>query len=154
MSAGKAKHRKSNAEVNLGFQIAPMIDVIFVILLYFMVMAGQVQKENAHNTKLPGTEASTTEPVVTPDEVSVLIEEDGQVYMNDEPMDTPDSKELPQLASSLSQLEQSSRQMDSKLLVTIYANEVSKYQRVVDVFDALSRAQVSNVTFQASMPDY
>ena len=47
--------RKPSSEVNLGFQIAPMIDVVFVIMLYFMVMAGAVQVENAHNTKLPGT---------------------------------------------------------------------------------------------------
>lgn len=153
MSAGHGKHRKSNAEVNLGFQIAPMIDVIFVILLYFMVMAGQVQKENAHNTKLPGT-VPTEDSIETPDEVSVVIEEDGQVYLNDEPMDSANSRDLPQLAGNLNQLREASDATKSKLLVTIYANEVSQYQRVVDVFDALSRARVDNVTFQASMPDY
>ena len=51
----KRHRRKANAEVNLGFQIAPMIDVVFVIMLFFMVMASDVQVENAHNTKLPGT---------------------------------------------------------------------------------------------------
>ena len=41
-------------EVNLGFQIAPMIDVVFVILLFFIVQASDIQVENAHVTKLPG----------------------------------------------------------------------------------------------------
>ena len=31
----------------LGFQIAPMIDVVFVIMLFFMVMAGAVKVEAA-----------------------------------------------------------------------------------------------------------
>ena len=33
----KRHRRKQSAEVNLGFQIAPMIDVVFVILLFFIV---------------------------------------------------------------------------------------------------------------------
>ena len=38
-------------EGNLGFQIAPMIDVVFVIMLFFMVMAGAVKVENELNTQ-------------------------------------------------------------------------------------------------------
>ena len=60
----------------MGFQIAPMIDVVFVILLFFMVKAGDIQVENAHITKLPGTEA-TDQAVSMPDEISVMIEDDG-----------------------------------------------------------------------------
>ena len=37
-------------EGNFGFQIAPMIDVVFVIMLFFMVMAGAVKVENELNT--------------------------------------------------------------------------------------------------------
>ena len=68
----KRKH-KGSGETNLGFQIAPMIDVVFVIMLYFMVMAGAVQKENSHNTKLPGTETLSTGEEETPDEIAVKI---------------------------------------------------------------------------------
>ena len=99
--------RKPSSEVNLGFQIAPMIDVVFVIMLYFMVMAGAVQVENAHNTKLPGTTPTETETVM-PDEISVRIDDDGQVYLNDDPLDTPEAKLLPELANSLKQLQESS----------------------------------------------
>ncbi len=51
----KTQETKQSSEVHLGFQIAPMVDVVFVIMLFFMVLAGSVQVENAHNTKLPGT---------------------------------------------------------------------------------------------------
>jgi biopolymer transport protein ExbD len=39
---------------NLGFQIAPMIDVVFVVMLFFMVMAGAIKIENHLVTNLPG----------------------------------------------------------------------------------------------------
>jgi biopolymer transport protein ExbD len=146
------RHRRGGSEVNLGFQIAPMIDVVFVILLYFMVMAGAVQVENAHNTKLPGT-VPTNEAIETPDEIAIRIEDDGQVYLNDDPLDSPETTDLRELAGNLMQLKQSSDASGAKVLVTIYAAEGSKYQRTIDVLDALGRAQLSDVTFQAGSPE-
>ncbi len=149
----KHHRKKQSAEVNLGFQIAPMIDVVFVIMLYFMVMAGAVQVENAHNTKLPGTVQVENSDTPMPDEIAIRIEDDGQVSLNEDALDGPETKLLPELANNLNQLRISSEASRSEVLVTIYANEQAKYERVVDVLDALSRAQISNVTFQASSPD-
>ena len=148
----KRHRRKANAEVNLGFQIAPMIDVVFVILLFFIVQASDIQVENAHVTKLPGTVESSTETVL-PDEIAVRVEDDGQVYLNDDPLDAPDTKNLPEFAGSLNSLREASDASKSKVLVTIYANELARYERVIDVLDALSRAKISDVTFQAGSPD-
>jgi len=148
----KRHKKKESSEVNLGFQIAPMVDVVFVIMLFFMVMAGAVQVENTHNTKLPGTVASPTE-VVMPDEIAIRIEDDGQVFLNDEPLDTPASKNLPELARNLSDLQKVSMAGQNEVMVTIYANELARYERVVDVLDALTRAQIKNVTFQAVAPE-
>ena len=149
----KGRRKKTSAEVNLGFQIAPMIDVVFVIMLYFMVMAGAVQVENAHNTKLPGTVQVENSDTPMPDEIAIRIEDDGQVYLNEDPLDGPEVKLLPELASNLNQLRESSDASRSEVLVTIYANDQAKYERVVDVLDALSRARISNVTFQAGSPE-
>jgi biopolymer transport protein ExbD len=138
--------------VNLGFQIAPMIDVVFVIMLFFMVMAGAVQIENAHNTKLPGTIESPTATNM-PDEIAIRIDDEGQVYLNDEPEDTATDRHLPELAKNLNDLKNSSKASQSEVLVTIYASEGAKYERVIDVLDALARAKITNVTFQATSPD-
>lgn len=145
--------RKQSPEVHLGFQIAPMVDVVFVIMLFFMVLAGQVQVENAHNTKLPGTVQVENSDTPMPDEIAIRIEEDGQVNLNDEPNDTPQSKELPELTNTLKQLKASSVASRSEVLITIYANEQAKYERVIDVLDALTQAKIANVTFQAGAPE-
>ena len=152
MKRKRSHRRKPSAEVNLGFQIAPMIDVVFVILLFFIVQASDIQVENAHVTKLPGT-VETKGDTPLPDEIAVRIEDDGQVYLNDDPLDSPTAKELPEFASNMNQLRENSDAAKSEVLVTIYANELARYERVVDVLDALSRAKVSNVTFQAGSPD-
>ena len=149
----KRRERKRPGETHLGFQIAPMIDVVFVIMLFFMVMAGAVQVENLHNTKLPGEEVKTTTVTDMPDAISIKVEDDGQVFLNDDPLDTPEAKLLPELASNLTLLKKSSDNAKGQVLVTIYASEDAKYERVVDVLDALTRAKISNVTFQAGAPE-
>lgn len=130
-----------------------MIDVVFVIMLYFMVMAGAVQVENAHNTKLPGKVEADPNAAVPPDEIAIRIEDDGQVYLNEDPLDTPEAKNLPELAINLNQLREASDSSKTPVLVTIYASEQAKYERIVDTLDALSRAAISNVSFQAGSPD-
>ncbi len=135
-----------SSEVNLGFQIAPMIDVVFVILLYFMVMAGDVQVEKFNYAKLPGTAPDFKTSPECPDEVVIRIEDDGQIFLNDDPLDTPESRNLPELAGNLGQLKQS----NTPLSVSIHASELGKYQRVMDVLDTLSLANITNITFQAN----
>ena len=133
-------------EGQFGFQIAPMIDVVFVIMLFFMVMAGAVKVERELNSKLPGT-AETSGPTDFVDEIVINIAENGEVTLNDEPMDTASSKEMPTLRSTLMRLKQASDAAKSPTMVTVLSEAEAKYSRTVDVLDALSVAQIENVTF-------
>jgi biopolymer transport protein ExbD len=133
-------------EGNLGFQIAPMIDVVFVIMLFFMVMAGAVKVENELNTQLPGT-AETAESTDFVDEQIITISETGEVSLNDEPFDSPDSRELRDLRGTLMRLKQNADAAKTPAVVTVISDEQAKYSRTVDVLDALAVARIDNVTF-------
>ena len=133
-------------EGTVGFQIAPMIDVVFVIMLFFMVMAGAVKVENELNTQLPGT-AETSASTDFVDEQIIAISDAGEVSLNDEPFDSPVSKELPQLRATLMRLKQNADAAKTPAVVTIVSDEQAKYSRTVDVLDALAVAKIDNVTF-------
>ena len=133
-------------EGNFGFQIAPMIDVVFVIMLFFMVMAGAVRIENELNTQLPGT-AQTSNSTDFVDEQIITISDTGEVSLNDEPFDSAASKELPQLKATLMRLKQNSDAAKTAAVVTIISDEQAKYSRTIDVLDALAIAKIDNVTF-------
>ena len=133
---------------NMGFQIAPMIDVVFVIMLFFMVMAGAVRVERELKTSLPGlAPANLDKPQETPDEIVVAVEETGAVTLNEEEFDTPESKELPNFTSTLLLLKQEADNRGAKVIVTIEAEEQAKYDRVIDVLNSMAKAKISNVTF-------
>ena len=136
--------------INIGFQIAPMIDVVFVIMLFFMVMAGSVQVEQELKTSLPGVSTpQSDEPL--PDDITIIVAEDGVVTMNDEEFDNvPDAKRakaLPDLADAMGRLRKDAEARGSKVLVTLQTEEQAKYERVIDVLNALTKAQIKNVTF-------
>ncbi|MEI8343133.1 MAG: biopolymer transporter ExbD [Verrucomicrobiota bacterium] len=133
----------------LGFQIAPMIDVVFVIMLFFMVMAGAVKVEKELNTQLPGT-AETSGSTDFVDEQIITISESGEIALNEEPMDSPKSTDLPQLKGTLMRLKQNADSSKSPAIVTIVSDEGAKYSRTIDVLDALAVAKIENVTFTVS----
>ena len=133
----------------IGFQIAPMIDVVFVIMLFFMVMAGAVKVEKELPSQLPGN-AETQSATEMMDEMVIAITESGDVSLNDEPMDTPTSHELPALKSTLIRLKQAADQSKTPVLVTVVSEQQAKYSRTVDVLNALAVAGISNVTFTVS----
>ena len=136
-------------EGNIGFQIAPMIDVVFVIMLFFMVMAGAVKVERELNTQLPGSaETSTSTDFV--DEQIITVSENGEILLNDEPFDSPTSHDLPQLKGTLMRLKQNADAAKSPTMVTIVSDEAAKYSRTIDVLDALAVAKIDNVTFTVS----
>ena len=140
-------------EVNLGFQIAPMIDVVFVIMLFFMVMAGAVKVERELKTSLPGVSQATPDPSDVPDEITIMVSEDNTVTMNDEEMDSPTDRKLPTLTVSLARLKQDADSRGSKVLVTLQTEEQAKYERVIDVMNALAKARIENVTFTVGNED-
>jgi biopolymer transport protein ExbD len=133
---------------NIGFQIAPMIDVVFVIMLFFMVMAGAVKVERELNTKLPGNAPAANVDFV--DEQIITIAENGEITLNEEPMDSATSTALPQLKATLMRLKANADNTKSPAMVTIISEEEAKYSRTIDVLDALSLAGIENVTFTVS----
>lgn len=143
----KKKVRKEVEAVHIGFQIAPMIDVVFVIMLFFMVMAGAVQVENELNLKLPGTMPSDAPPEAIED-TQIRVLESGEVLLNDDLMGDGADVNLVNLSSTLARLVESSKASESKVVVTIVADEFAPYQRVINVLNALSVARVQNVTFE------
>lgn len=140
------KRRHVEATADLGFQIAPMIDVVFVVLVFFMSLTAAIKIEAELNTKLPGT-AATSASVDFPDEQTISIEVNGQVLLNDDPLDHPTDSAVPKLTGTLMRLKQNADAAKSTLLVTISSAPKAPYYRTIDVLNALAAAGIDNVTF-------
>ncbi len=143
------KQAPKEAPADAGFQIAPMIDVVFVIMLFCMVMAGAVKVEHELKTTLPGN-AETAQETELPDEVTIGISETGEVTLNEDPLGAPQDKVLEGLYSQMVQMRKAAEQAKTKMLITVQAEEAARYERVMNVLDVLARAEITNVTFAVS----
>ncbi|MDR2981199.1 MAG: biopolymer transporter ExbD [Puniceicoccales bacterium] len=139
---------------DVGFQIAPMIDVVFVILVFFMVLAGQVRVEYELKIKLPGAETDGDQ-IEIPDELTISVIENGQVAINGNEVDKPTDRNLVNLYAEISRLKQNAKHSQTKLLVTLEAEETANYDRIALVLDTLAAAGAAeNVTFAIGDGDY
>ncbi len=139
--------RTENPQIEL--QIAPMIDVCFLLLFFYILTAKPVKPEADMSMTLPGTVAQE-DSLEIPDEQRISILEDGQVALNDLPMDEPHSRELPTLLKTLMRFKESADANRSEALITIDAADDSHHQRIVDVLNVCARARIRGVTFAAS----
>jgi len=130
----------SMGDGEFGLQIAPMLDVLFVLLLFFMVSAGAQKHEASISTQLPGNQPGKDIPV------RIEIDVDGQVSVNGETTDTPTSEALPQTVTRLKSIVAENATQPIILIPT----RSSRHQRVVDVLNACAAAKVKNLAFGAA----
>jgi biopolymer transport protein ExbD len=133
-------------------QIAPMIDVCFLLLFFYILTSKPVKQEADMNMTLPGT-VSQEEALDIPDEQRVIIAENGQVILNDLPQDTPQSKELPTLLATLKRFKESCNANKTEAMVTVDVEDQAKHQRIVDVLNACAQADIRGVTFAGVTED-
>jgi len=132
----------STRDGEFGLQIAPMLDILFVLLLFFMVAASVQKREAMISTTLPGKGTSPGPQVP----VLVTIDADGQVNINSAASDTPDSAALPQTVNRLKAMIAD----NPKQPVFITPTPSTRQQRVVDVLNACTAAGVKNLAFGSS----
>jgi biopolymer transport protein ExbD len=129
--------------------VASLIDMVFLLLVYFMATASLQRSEADLGIRLPGMLAQA-QAVDMPDEQIIEIKESGHVILNGRPFDRPESQELPELVGTLIRYRQSCEANRAEALITIGADDGSRHQRVIDVMNACAMAGIRNVTFSAA----
>jgi biopolymer transport protein ExbD len=125
------------AEIN----IVPLIDVIFSILVFFIVASLVLTRAESLDVDLP--EASNAQQQIQPD-VTISITSDNQIAVNKETVP------IDQLVTRVEQIleENTSPENEGRArLVLISADLAITHGKFVEVTDALRRVQSFDVTF-------
>lgn len=132
-------------EGDFGFQIAPMVDVVFVLMLFFMATTGDKVTEKELRISLPsGAAAGDSTQIKSP--IYIDISSDGGVFVNNSPMGNgPKDRELVQLRDLLKRSLEGQTDPDP---VIIRPAPDTKQERVVDVLNACAATKVvKNLSF-------
>ena len=126
--------------------ISPLIDMTFLLLIYFICTCTLIKSEADLGIRLPGMVAQPTS-VDMPDEQIIEVRKNGQVFLNDREYDNAASQDLPELRQVLRNYKASSEASGNLALVTILADGDTEHQRVVDVMNACAAAKIKDVSF-------
>jgi biopolymer transport protein ExbD len=128
--------RSRTAPQHPGIQLAPLVDVLLLLLIFFLLTWNAARNENELDIKIP--KASTaTEKTAPIGDVIVNVKADGSVVVNRRVLSGPD---LQSLLKNLVQL-------NADQAVVIRGDEAGEYKNIVNVLDICSQAGVTNVAF-------
>ena len=119
-----------------GIQLAPLVDVLLLLLIFFLMTWNAARNENELDVKVP--KASDAKEKSAPiGDVIVNVKADGNVVVNRRTLSV---LELTDLLKNLVQL-------NVDQAVVIRGDETGAYKNVVGVLNVCSQAGVTNVAF-------
>jgi biopolymer transport protein ExbD len=126
----------------VGFQLAPMIDVVFLLLCFFMTSQIFAQWETEIDITLPTAETGQI-PERLPGEIIVNIRADGGLVVNAQPVTEE------QLASMLNRV----ADLFPGQPVLIRADRRTAYEHVIRVLDLCRQSDIWNISFATGVPE-
>jgi biopolymer transport protein ExbD len=143
---------KTQPDPKAEIAMTPLIDCVFLLLVFFMVSTSINKSEADISFSLPGT-ASQSDAVDMPDEQIIQITEGGNVFLNDLEYDSVDDPDMPELVKTLVLFRQTAEANHVPAMITIAPEDAVTQQRVVDVLNACTAAKIANVTFAVGGED-
>jgi len=119
-----------------GIQLAPLVDVLLLLLIFFLLTWNAARNENELDIKIPKASAAK-EKVAPIGDVIVNVKSDGTVVVNRRTLSGPD----------LSELLKNLVQLNADQAVVIRGDEAGAYKNIVDVLNICSEAGISNIAF-------
>jgi len=138
----------SNEEEELGINLTPLIDVVFLLLIFFMVTASFSLQKSIQQPPAQTDEPSTVveERELDDDTITVLIDENNTFYVtsrHEEDIECPSDREMRQ------RIKDAKEAMGSSKLV-IRAHVDSFHKKVIAAWDAGVIAQIENIVIETT----
>jgi biopolymer transport protein ExbD len=132
-------------EQSIEVQLAPMADIGFLLICFFLISSRPPRYEADLSMTLPGS-VSDEVSVEIPEEIRIVILADGAVEVNEQIVGPIGDQELKPLVGLLSKFKEAATLNQSQALVTVDAANDSTHQRIVDVLNACGLAGITGVT--------
>jgi|ERR1051325_2217202 biopolymer transport protein ExbD len=135
-------HVRQEEEQEFEFQIAPMVDVVFMLIIFFMLSAAVKSSEFELGMTLPGEAQPSKATPPTP--IELVIREDGAVLFNELEVGKPEDSKLEELQV---RLKKAIELFGDEQPVIIEPRPLSVHSRIVDVVNACAGARVKALSF-------
>jgi biopolymer transport protein ExbD len=122
--------------VHPGIQLAPLVDVLLLLLIFFLMTWNAARNENELDVKVPKASQAKERPAPIGD-VVVNVKADGNVIVNRRTLG----------AAELSELLKNLVQLNPEQAVVIRGDETGAYKNIIGILNLCTEAGVTNVAF-------
>ncbi len=136
---------KNNTPDAAGFQLTPMLDVVFLLLIFFVVTQKFILNEQDVKVTVPTAANSTEEQARAIEEIIINVREE-----NEELVIVIDRKNFTR--DELHDLMKRMVTVNPNQAVRIRGDAEARWQKIVDVISACSQAGVWNISFSKQLP--
>lgn len=147
-----ARHKKRSLEEEPepDLDISSLIDICFLLLIYFIVTSTIKPREQDLAMALPTSAPSSEQTEIEP--MFIKVDSSGSIFSGTGPSqqaldNNPSERELPLLLSQLRLYHDGALSAGSEPLVQVYVDPETIQQRVIDVLNALAKTGITKVTF-------
>lgn len=130
---------------SVGFQLAPMLDIVFLLLIFFVVTTKFILNEQDLKVKVPTAPKTTEETSRAIDEIIINARED-----NGELIITVDREEFTR--EKLGAMLERMVRLNPDQPVRIRGDAQMTWQKMADVITTCTKAGISQVSFSKQMP--
>lgn len=128
-----------------GLNISPLIDVAFLLIIYFLVTSSLQPSEADLGIRMPSMSQSSDPPEIEP--LKISIDEQENITVGGEIVDTDASnRKVPGLVGKINDYRSLLSSLGAEALVVVAANDDSKHQRFSDVLNALAEADIKTIS--------
>lgn len=135
------KFRDTNAQQGAELELAPMVDVVFLLLIFFIVTWQFARFERDMDISVPAAEETTDEPRNV-GEIIVNVREDGSIVLNG--LEVSEEELLAKLKSI------SEAYPDQAVILR--GSSEANFQAIINVLDEIKKAGIWNVAFATTNP--
>jgi biopolymer transport protein ExbD len=133
------KFRSRSEPVPVAFQIAPMVDILLVLLCFFVITWSMARKENELDVRVPAAQAAQeSNPVVN--QTVLNVKSDGTIVW--------DRKQITR--ETLQEKLKSLASLYPDYAIILRGDVKTNYEHIVQVLDTCRQAGIWNVAFATS----
>ncbi len=135
--------RKQHSIEPSPMQLAPLVDVLFLLVIFFAVTFQYAKEEQVMDVSVPAADEGKEKESRNVGEIIINIKKEGEIIVNGQPFNTDEL--LVKLKNIVA--------LYKDQAVILRGDETTNYQHVIRVLDTCQKAGIWNIAFATRRPD-
>ncbi|MBL8817073.1 MAG: biopolymer transporter ExbD [Planctomyces sp.] len=129
------------SQPSIKFNLTPLIDVVFLLIIFFLVASHFVRNEHAEAVSLPFSFQGRDDHDAAPHRLTVTVRKDGALFVGSEPLTAE------QIGDRIARLKSDAKTAGSLPEVRIRSDRLTLYEHVRHLVEECAAQEITRIQF-------